>query len=145
MNLKYIELSFKNCFVKKKVIINGNIEQNINNLNSSILETSLYNNENQNKNKELEIYKNINNESITTRINNLTKIYSRYIFCCFCKKEKIVLNKINLALKQNEKFGLLGFNGAGKSTLIKSIINEIEYEGEIFLYNEELKNNFLNY
>ena len=76
-------------------------------------------------------------EKMNIRIINLTKIYYK-----FCKKKKIALNKINLALKKNEKLGLLGFNESGKSTLIKSLINEIEYEGEIILFQKELKTNF---
>ena len=46
--------------------------------------------------------------------------------------DKIVLNNINLEIKQGEIFGLIGLNGAGKTTLIKSILRLINiYEGNI--------------
>ena len=37
--------------------------------------------------------------------------------------DKIVLDKIDLEVKQGEFFGLVGMNGSGKSTLIKSILD----------------------
>ena len=38
---------------------------------------------------------------------------------------KVVLDKINLSVKQGEFFGLVGMNGSGKSTLIKAILDLI--------------------
>ena len=38
---------------------------------------------------------------------------------------KVVLDKIDLSVKQGEFFGLVGMNGSGKSTLIKAILDLI--------------------
>ena len=38
---------------------------------------------------------------------------------------KVVLDKIDLEVKQGEFFGLVGMNGSGKSTLIKAILDLI--------------------
>ncbi|HSQ98236.1 MAG TPA: ABC transporter ATP-binding protein [Rickettsiales bacterium] len=39
---------------------------------------------------------------------------------------KVVLNDINLEIKNNEIFGLIGLNGAGKTTLIKIILDLLD-------------------
>ena len=38
---------------------------------------------------------------------------------------KVVLDRIDLGVKQGEFFGLVGMNGSGKSTLIKAILDLI--------------------
>ncbi|MEJ7167608.1 ATP-binding cassette domain-containing protein [Staphylococcus capitis] len=45
------------------------------------------------------------------KLTNLNKQYNK----------KKVLNDLNLAIHQNEVFGLIGRNGAGKSTLLHTI------------------------
>ena len=117
-------------FCKKNKLTNINITLKENKiLNENLLDTT----DNLEKQKN-----NTNDKNISIKIINLTKIYK---FCC--KKDKYVLNNINLTLRTNEKFGLLGFNGTGKSTLIKILINEIDYDnGEIYLFNKEFKSNF---
>ena len=42
---------------------------------------------------------------------------------------KLVLDKIELEIKQGEFFGLVGMNGSGKSTLIKAILDLISIDG----------------
>ena len=37
--------------------------------------------------------------------------------------DKVVLDRVDLSVKQGEFFGLVGMNGSGKSTLIKSILD----------------------
>lgn len=49
--------------------------------------------------------------------------------------KKIVLQNLNILIKQNEKVAILGRNGIGKSTIIKTIINEIKPIGGEFLWN----------
>ncbi len=45
---------------------------------------------------------------------------------------KVLFDKVNLSLKDNEKYGIVGANGAGKSTLFKLIQNTEEHNaGEI--------------
>lgn len=47
----------------------------------------------------------------------------------------VVLNGVNLKLKQNEIFGLIGLNGIGKTTLIKIVMNLMDSDNgsaEIF-------------
>ena len=49
---------------------------------------------------------------------------------------KVVLDKVNLEVKQGEFFGLVGMNGSGKSTLIKSILDLVGIDaGEIKIHS----------
>ncbi|NOQ89684.1 MAG: ATP-binding cassette domain-containing protein [Gammaproteobacteria bacterium] len=49
---------------------------------------------------------------------------------------KVVLDKVDLAVKPGEFFGLVGMNGSGKSTLIKAILDLIGLDaGEITINN----------
>ena len=49
---------------------------------------------------------------------------------------KLVLDKVDLDVKQGEFFGLVGMNGSGKSTLIKSILDLVGIdEGKIYIHN----------
>ena len=79
-----------------------------------------------------------NEKKYTTKIINLIKNY----FIC-CGKNIRAVDKMNLSLEPNEKFGLLGYNGSGKTTTFKSITNEIFFdEGEIELFNKKVTKNF---
>ena len=79
-----------------------------------------------------------NEKKYTTKIINLIKNY----FIC-CGKNIRAVDKMNLSLEPNEKFGLLGYNGSGKTTTFKSIANEIFFdEGEIELFNKKVTKNF---
>ena len=50
------------------------------------------------------------------------KVVKRYV-------DKIVLDGIDLEIKQGEFFGLVGINGCGKSTLIKAVLDLIGIDG----------------
>lgn len=66
--------------------------------------------------------------SIETK--NLTKRY----------KDKTVVNKLNLEIKEGELFSLLGTNGAGKTTTIKMLTGLIlPTEGEIKILGLDMK------
>lgn len=64
------------------------------------------------------------------KIENLSKKY----------QSTFALNKINLTIKENSLFGLLGVNGAGKSTLIKILTGLIKYDdGNVWVCGFNLK------
>ncbi len=52
---------------------------------------------------------------------------------------KSCIQRLNLEVKQGERFGLLGPNGAGKSTLMHLLCGLLSPEkGKIFLFNQDL-------
>ena len=60
---------------------------------------------------------------------NCEKVVKRY-------SGKLVLDKVELGVKQGEFFGLVGMNGSGKSTLIKSILDLTGIDsGQITIHN----------
>lgn len=60
---------------------------------------------------------------------NLTKRY----------RDLVVIDNLNLKIKEKELFSLLGVNGAGKTTLIKILSCLVKpNEGEIFIYGNNL-------
>lgn len=66
------------------------------------------------------------------KIENLKKEYNK----------KIILNNINLNIKEGRIYGFLGPNGAGKSTTIRIILGLIkEYNGDIKIFNCNLSKN----
>jgi len=54
------------------------------------------------------------------QITNLSKYYKKGL-----KKKKLVIDGLNLKIKNGEVFGFLGPNGAGKSTVIKILLDFI--------------------
>lgn len=74
------------------------------------------------------------------KINNLSKTYGN----------KLVLENINLEIKEGKVYGLIGRNGAGKTTLMKVLSDQIiNYQGEIYykdsniLLSNQLKKNLI--
>lgn len=74
------------------------------------------------------------------KINNLSKTYGN----------KLVLENINLEIKEGKFYGLIGRNGAGKTTLMKVLSDQIiNYQGEIYykdsniLLSNQLKKNLI--
>ncbi len=52
---------------------------------------------------------------------------------------KEVLKNINFEIKENENVSIIGLNGSGKTTLLKSICNAIDFKGNIYIKNKNLK------
>lgn len=52
--------------------------------------------------------------------------------------DKLVLKDISLNFEEGKIYSILGENGAGKSTLLKSIMNLVDYKGEIKYRNKKL-------
>jgi len=53
--------------------------------------------------------------------------------------EKVVFDNISLDIKGNSKVGIIGPIGSGKSTLLKILAGIINYEGNIFIDGQNLK------
>lgn len=54
--------------------------------------------------------------------------------------ENLVLDRVNISIKEEEIHAIIGANGAGKSTLMKIINGVLKYDkGEIFLYGKPQK------
>ena len=58
---------------------------------------------------------------IALTVKNLSKEYP----------EKKILSKVEFSVSRGDKISLVGKNGTGKSTLIKSIVNDISFEGDV--------------
>ncbi|MGB4984447.1 MAG: ABC transporter ATP-binding protein [Erysipelotrichaceae bacterium] len=69
------------------------------------------------------------------KIKNLKKNYG----------DKTVLDDVNIEVLQGEIFGFIGPNGAGKTTTIKSIINIIDYFGEITFNDKNVLDDMLSF
>ena len=74
------------------------------------------------------------------KINNLSKTYGN----------KLVLENVDLEIKEGKIYGLIGRNGAGKTTLMKVLSDQIiNYQGEIYykdsniLLSNQLKKNLI--
>jgi len=51
--------------------------------------------------------------------------------------DRVLFDRVNLAIKPGEKIGLVGRNGAGKSTFVKIIVGELNsMEGNVTIPNE---------
>ena len=73
--------------------------------------------------------------AIETR--NLSKIYISGHF--WNKRKTVAFKNINLKIKQNQVYGLLGLNGAGKTTLMKILLGLIfPTEGEAFILGKKV-------
>ena len=71
------------------------------------------------------------------KVNNLKKEYT---------KGETVLNNLNIIFRDKEFVSILGASGSGKSTFLHILGGlDKEYEGEIFLNNENISRKRLNY
>jgi len=58
----------------------------------------------------------------------------------FSNKQVKILKKINLTVYKGQTIGIIGQSGSGKTTLSKSLLRIIDYNGEIFFKNKNIKN-----
>lgn len=59
----------------------------------------------------------------------------------FANRTLKILNNINLKINYGEKIGIAGASGCGKTTLIRILLRLLhDYQGEIFLFGQNLKN-----
>lgn len=70
------------------------------------------------------------------QIKNLTKTY---------RGGKTAINKVNLEIQDGEIFGFIGHNGAGKTTTIKCLVGILEYDGDIFFDDKNIKENEIEF
>ena len=55
------------------------------------------------------------------------------------KNEKNIFDNFSFLVREQERWGILGFNGAGKSTLIKMMLGIIKPQvGEILIENNDI-------
>lgn len=59
----------------------------------------------------------------------------------YIKKEKRILDSIDLSINKGEFVSIVGGNGAGKSTLIRSLLGLIDIIGDIFIFDTNLIKN----
>lgn len=57
---------------------------------------------------------------------------------------KVAVNGVSFNVKRGEIVGLIGANGSGKSSIIKALMNiNTNYDGEIMVFDKDIKNNVL--
>ncbi len=65
------------------------------------------------------------------RIENISYAYPKSL--------RNAIDKVNFTVRKGEIIGVIGPNGSGKTTLMKSILNMVDYQGNIKFYGEEIK------
>lgn len=56
--------------------------------------------------------------------------------------KKTCSKNLNLTIKDNSIFGLIGINGAGKSTLLRMLANVYDLDNGLVLYDGKDKSDF---
>ncbi len=62
---------------------------------------------------------------------------------------RVVLEKVNLKIEKNQIFAICGPNGGGKTTLLRTIIGIVDFEGDVWIFNntprEAVKQGLVSY
>ncbi|MBN1778628.1 MAG: metal ABC transporter ATP-binding protein [Candidatus Buchananbacteria bacterium] len=53
-----------------------------------------------------------------------------------------ILNDLSFAVKKGELVAIIGPNGSGKSTLFKAILDLIDYQGEVKVFGQKVRENY---
>ena len=53
--------------------------------------------------------------------------------------DDLILDGVNLTVRENEVVGIMGANGSGKTTLLMCIMNFLNYEGDILINNKSIR------
>lgn len=57
----------------------------------------------------------------------------------FTSNEKHILKNINFTIEKNKKYIFIGDSGSGKSSIINTILNGVDYSGDIYIDNTNIK------
>ncbi len=77
------------------------------------------------------------NESKTVRLSHIKNIRINSVF--FKYDQKVILENLNLEIKENGLYSIVGLNGAGKSTLFKIILKLYTIQsGKIYINDQEI-------
>lgn len=57
----------------------------------------------------------------------------------FTSNEKNILKNINFTIEKNKKYIFIGDSGSGKSSIINTILNGVDYSGDIYIDNTNIK------
>ena len=59
--------------------------------------------------------------------------------------DKKILNNLNLNINSNDLYAICGISGSGKTTIIKSILNEVDFDGNITVLGKNVNQKNINY
>lgn len=72
---------------------------------------------------------------------DIDEIRFEHVSFKYPNQENYVLNDLNLIIKKNQHYALVGENGCGKTTLMKLLLGLYDnYEGNIYINSKELRN-----
>ena len=58
---------------------------------------------------------------------------------------KKILNNLDLNINSNDLYAICGISGSGKTTIIKSILNEVDFDGDITVLGQDVNKKNINY
>jgi ABC-type multidrug transport system fused ATPase/permease subunit len=85
-------------------------------------------------------FENKDKKNIVNKILNFDKIKFENINFKYKDSKHVILNNFNLEINMNGIIGITGLSGNGKSTFCKLLIKIYEYDGNIYIDNENIQN-----